>query len=108
MTKFKSIPSEVIVCGQVYKVVFVDDDELSNNCGEIRWKCGKIWLSDSLDEPRALQTLLHEILHAIHSVSHFSKNLDEDDEDKAEHDVINRLEQPLFQVLKENKLIFHD
>lgn len=34
MTKFKSIPSEVIVCGQVYKVVFVDDDELSNNCGE--------------------------------------------------------------------------
>ena len=104
MSKFKSIPDKISIGGQTYKVEFVEDVLMERSVGRTLWRKEKIWISDDLNETQAQITLLHEILHCLHEITHFSDiDINADD---VEEMIISRLDVALYQVLKDNKLYF--
>ncbi len=94
------IPEKIIVAGIEYEVeevemVIVNDNiNYAGSCSEAN---SEIKLLKSLSKTKKEQTLVHEILHACF----YEAGFDEHDED-----VINRVSNVLYQVLKDNDFSF--
>ncbi len=88
------IPETLKIGGHVYKVELVDSEKINGNCGEINRSRNTILIRDDLPESQKLETVIHEVLHAI------NHNFTEER--------IEFLSNALFQVIVDNNLVKHD
>ena len=96
------IPKKIKVGGHVYRVIYpCDFAENKNLRGQHDGDTKEIRISDDGPESVIAETLLHEILHAVDSVTGYK--LFEDNER-----AIVGIGEALFQVLRDNNLDFRD
>ena len=92
------IPNSVNVAGVEYEVKEVQGiNDRFNTLGMVNYAKSLIELESDMSPTKKEQIFVHEILHACFSEAGF----DEQDED-----MVNRVSIVLYQVLKNNKLIF--
>lgn len=94
------LPERVIVAGVEYSVEEVDNviiNGSANYVGSCSYTDTKIEILNSLSKTKKEQTLVHEVLHACFNEAGFNEQ---------EEDVINRVSNVLYQVLKDNKFMF--
>lgn len=90
------LPKTINVCGvdyQIYEVKEIEHDP--GNYGVCVYATSHIEIKKHLSDDRKLQTLAHELLHAIF----FESGYKEDSEE-----MIERVSTVMYQVLKENDL----
>ncbi|WP_446662966.1 ImmA/IrrE family metallo-endopeptidase [Geobacillus sp. CCR] len=94
------IPSKVKVAGIEYEVHEVDGIlERFNTLGQINYHKGIIELDASLCQTRKEQTFIHELLHACFKEAGYGEY---------DEEVIERVANVLYQVLKDNHFTFGD
>jgi hypothetical protein len=75
------LPSRIVVAHQFYDVVEMTDEELQSEDAEgrcvIRW--GKIKINPKQSDDLVLETLLHEIGHAVNAVACIDDHTTEED-----------------------------
>jgi hypothetical protein len=92
------IPSKVKVAGIEYEVKEMEGiNERFNVMGQVNYSQGSIEIDSGMCETRKQQTLVHEIMHTCF----YDAGFEEQDED-----MINRVSNVLYQVLKDNDLHF--
>lgn len=95
------LPKEVKISGMVYKVIPTKEPLIDGNIrayGHVDFETREITIDVSLrDEQGHMQTLLHEILHAIV----YDRDIDLGENEEI---IIDQLAKGLYQVLVENKL----
>lgn len=89
------MPDDIKIGGIRYKIIPVDY-KVSDSYGKTVFECASIHLDDTLVHDMALATLLHEVIEVIN----------EENELKLKHRVIQTLATQMFQVLKDNKGVF--
>jgi hypothetical protein len=89
------MPNTIKIGGIYYKIIPVDY-KVSDSYGKTVFECASIHLDDTLVHDMALATLLHEVIEVIN----------EENELKLKHRVIQTLATQMFQVLKDNKGVF--
>jgi hypothetical protein len=97
----REIPKKLRIAGYDYEVI-LDEDRNKDHGVSARGSCNafyqKIWLDGSQPFEGLKTTLLHEILEAVND--HYEMGLN--------HHTICSLETVLYQVLKENRLVFFE
>jgi hypothetical protein len=83
------------ILGKDYKVEWFTPDPviIQEIEGREQWSSGRILINGDLDEDRALDILIHEVIHAIN----------DDMKIKIEEDDVNRLGAALQAVIRDNK-----
>ncbi len=89
------MPETIKVGGIHYKIIPCDS-KVTDSSGKIIFGSAVIHLDETLCPDMALATLLHEVIEAIN----------EENELKMKHRVIQTLATQLFQVLKDNPEVF--
>lgn len=87
-----TFPKKLKIGGHIYKVKLVDPEEIGEDCGECDRSLGIIKINNSMPSSQLYETLLHEVIHAIHATLR-----------EEEVDMLSAL---LYQVIKDNKLVF--
>ena len=91
-----NIPDYVKIGGHNYKITQCSPDTMVTNAGDIDHKYNSIRLDKTLCDDQKLETLLHEITHAISHIYELDLN----------HNQVSVLSAVLHQVIKDNKTIF--
>lgn len=82
-----SFPEVVEVCGVPYTVELVEDSiDSEEEYGRISFQSRVIRIQDHMDEMVNMQTLIHEVLHAISH--HYALHLDDTEEKHEAMDVL--------------------
>jgi len=89
------IPETIKIGGIHYKII-PTDSKITDSSGKIVFDSAVIHLDETLCPDMALATLLHEVIESIN----------EENELKMKHRVIQTLGTQLFQVLKDNPGVF--
>lgn len=89
------MPDTIKIGGIHYKIIPVDY-KVSESYGKTIFESASIHLDETLMHDMALATLLHEVIEVIN----------EENELKMKHRVIQTLATQLFQVLKDNPDVF--
>lgn len=95
------LPSPISVAGMTYTIVYGDKMiQNEDKCGECHNQTGSIRIAVGMGEDMTVNTVIHEVLHAIY---HCYGIEDKDEEER----VVNTMATGLFQVLKDNKNLFN-
>jgi len=89
------MPDDIKIGGVRYKIIPADSKVIDAS-GKIIFGSAVIHLDETLQHDMALATLLHEVIEVIN----------EENELKLKHRVIQTLATQLFQVLKDNEGVF--
>ncbi|SEP56994.1 hypothetical protein SAMN05216232_0189 [Virgibacillus subterraneus] len=94
------IPNKINVAGVEYDVSEVETviiDGSTNYAGSCSYSDSRIEVLNSMVPTKKEQSFVHELLHACFHEAGFNEQ---------DEDVINRVSNVLYQVLKDNKLTF--
>jgi len=90
-------PSSIWIVSKKYKIRFVANlAKHSLAVGMFRWESSEILIDDGLKGPGLAETLLHEILHAVHVTCNLQTGVDEED-------IVSRLTPILLDVIRNGK-----
>jgi len=89
------MPNDIKIGGVRYKII-PSDSNITDSSGKVVFGSAVIHLDETLQHDMALATLLHEVIEVIN----------EENELKLKHRVIQTLATQLFQVLKDNEGVF--
>lgn len=84
------IPKKIKVGGHIYKVQFVDVEDIDRNCGEQNRARNTIRIRKDLPQSQIEETFIHEVLHAINGA--------------LKEETIDMLAMGIYQILVDNKL----
>lgn len=87
-----SRPTQIRVVGKTYAVLFVDEVDSEDSNGEHDLQRQEIKVKNAIHPELAMDTLLHEVLHAI----------DEQLDLRLKHKQVHALAVGILQVLREN------
>ena len=102
------IPKKIKIGGHIYRVFFVktrDEKKQSCNIGLTNAIIKKIYVEKDIPRSQQENTFLHEVLHAIMMETRLWYDFDRTDRKLDEEDIVGRMANMLYQVLKDNKLM---
>lgn len=95
------IPSVIKIGGVDFTVIVNDDykeeDANVRTMGQMDYFKGQIWIRESIGDNMKESVLLHEILEAINEAHELN----------LKHSQITSLEHALYQVIKDNNIVFN-
>lgn len=97
------IPEKIKAGAHTYDVIHAKtrDETKGNGWGKTHRADLKIWLDEALPRTRLEETFMHELMHVVYDMACLNAVV----EKMEEEEIVNRLSQYLYLLLKENDML---